>query len=252
MVDHHSLGLEDEKWSTILDRWGSLGKDGQVVFRLASKMTSLWETQNDVRLGTLQDDMSYQKGRDDSYFRKQPFAKDLSWKTYSLCANNAEQRVAWDIVFPYVPQCSPLLDHNLGYMDALCAPLDPCKRGLGLPFKLSVFGLHSGWCEGVVWWKNHCGKTSFSFVTPSWTPSTCCQHTPGIWRTCWTNFKAFKQVSCWRCPWLVPVFRPACKFFWANVSVWNSPSKINGDTEILYISIARYREANGTPLIIYI
>ena len=63
--------------------------------------------------------------------------------------------------FPYVPQCSPLLDHNLGYMDALCAPLDPCKRGLGLPFKLSVFGLHSGWCEGVVWWKNHCGFLIF-------------------------------------------------------------------------------------------
>ena len=69
--------------------------------------------------------------------------------------------MAWDIVFPYVPQCSPLLDHNLGYMDALCAPLDPCKRGLGLPFKLSVFGLHSGWCEGVVWWKNHCGFLIF-------------------------------------------------------------------------------------------
>ena len=188
--------------------------------------------------------------RDESNFRKQPFAKDLSWKTYSLCANNAEQRVAWDIVshmFLNVPH------YWITTWDIWMHFVPPWTHANAASDFLSNFPCLDCIVDGV---KVLCGgkttvASSFSFVTPSWTPNTCCLHAR-VWRTCRTNFKAFKQASCWRCPWLVPVFRPACKFFWANVSVWNSSSKINGDTEILYISIARYLEANGTPLYIYI
>ena len=110
------------------------------------------------------------------------------------------------------------------HVKTICtAPLGPVSPAWyflsNFPFDCLVDGY-----EGVVCWKT---AVVFSFVCntrfgPQYLllTSLVLQTSYGIWRTCQTNVNALKEVSCWKCVWLVAVSRPAaCNFFWASVSV---------------------------------
>lgn len=110
------------------------------------------------------------------------------------------------------------------HVKTICTvPLGPCPRpGTSsefFPLIVQLMVMKVLFVERPLWF-------SHLFVTPGLVPNTCCLHplvlhpSYGIWRTCQTNVNALKEVSCWKCVWLVAVSCPAaCNFFWASVSV---------------------------------